>query len=236
MVGGLCSHGLGMLIILIFLSWKQNACGSDCGGLFTYYGVLLVPECRPCMKVIAVILYFTYIALLSRLPFFFRLLDATVLDQGSNQHPSSSVLALAGKRSTVRFYVHSSSGSSICCYPYILIMLPNSIFVTLLASSSLVSASRDLEKRAFSVRQNTQTGRFRDGPAALRKAYLKHGLDLPEALQKRQLPSGVVSGPQATSTSSIIAVSEQNDLEYLSPVNIGGTMMELDFDTGSSDL
>lgn len=119
---------------------------------------------------------------------------------------------------------------------FIIVMLANTLIASLLASSSLVSASGALEKRSFSVRQNTQTGRFRDGPAALRKAYLKHGLEVPDALRKRQLPTGVSSGALPTSTSSIVAVTEQNDLEYLSPVNIGGTMMELDFDTGSSDL
>lgn len=115
-------------------------------------------------------------------------------------------------------------------------MLPNTLFGALLASSSLASASKQLDKRAFSVKQNIQSGRFRDGPSALRKAYMKHGIDVPEALQKRQLPTGVVPGPLPTATSSIVAVTEQNDLEYLSPVDIGGTMMELDFDTGSSDL
>ncbi|KAF2434587.1 acid protease [Tothia fuscella] len=115
-------------------------------------------------------------------------------------------------------------------------MLSTSLLASLLVSSTLAAAPNPLEKRAFSVKSNSQTGRFRDGPNALRKAYLKHGIEVPSALEKRQAASGIASGPQPTATSSIVAVTEQNDLEYLSPVDIGGTIMELDFDTGSSDL
>jgi aspergillopepsin I len=43
------------------------------------------------------------------------------------------------------------------------------------------------------------------------------------------------AAPPST-TASEVAVTEKNDLEYLSPVDIGGTIMQLDFDTGSSDL
>ena len=108
--------------------------------------------------------------------------------------------------------------------------------VTLLGLSSLVLGSpTPLEKRSFSV-THRQTLADLDGAEALRRAYYKHGLELPPELRKRQLPPNPNSpaGPQATS--SVIALTDQNDLEYLSPVNIGGTTMRMDFDTGSSDL
>ncbi|KAI0201627.1 aspartic peptidase domain-containing protein [Astrocystis sublimbata] len=37
-------------------------------------------------------------------------------------------------------------------------------------------------------------------------------------------------------TGLVVNVPEDNDVEYLSPVNIGGQIVNLDFDTGSSDL
>jgi hypothetical protein len=116
-------------------------------------------------------------------------------------------------------------------------MLRETIFASLLAFSGCTSASSpDLEKRAFSVPQSVPRGRYTDGPEALRRAYLKHGIALPDALRKRQVASPPTPPPKGTTTASIDATTQQNDLEYLSSVRIGSTMMQLDFDTGSSDL
>lgn len=118
-------------------------------------------------------------------------------------------------------------------------MLSKAVFTALLAISSYASASsQDLEKRAFSVPQSFPEARYKDGPEALRKAYLKHRIALPEALKKRQVPTPTppATAPKGATTASIVATTDQNDLEYLSPVLIGNTMMQLDFDTGSSDL
>jgi hypothetical protein len=101
---------------------------------------------------------------------------------------------------------------------------------------SLVSATpTPLQKRSFSVIQwrNQDLG---DGAVELRKAYLKHGLDLPPGLEKRQLSSSPNATPKPTATATNIALTDQNDLLYLSPVNVGGSTMRMDFDTGSSDL
>jgi hypothetical protein len=95
-----------------------------------------------------------------------------------------------------------------------------------------------LQKRTFSVIQTQNAAEQFDGAYALKKAYLKHGLPVPASLQKRQLtyPQSSTVGNQGGATGNVIAVSEANDLEYVSPVSVGGTMMRLDFDTGSSDL
>lgn len=38
------------------------------------------------------------------------------------------------------------------------------------------------------------------------------------------------------SSGSTVATSYQNDAEYLAPVDVVGTTLNLDFDTGSADL
>jgi len=109
----------------------------------------------------------------------------------------------------------------------------------LLAALSLAApsfGSPTLAKRTFSVRQIQNENQQLDGAWALRHAYLKHGIPLPEMLEKRQAPTPVASAPPPGLTADVIAVSESNDLEYLSPVEVGNTMMKMDFDTGSSDL
>lgn len=40
----------------------------------------------------------------------------------------------------------------------------------------------------------------------------------------------------AAESGTAVTTPEQNDLEYLTPVNVGGTTLNLDFDTGSADL
>lgn len=59
------------------------------------------------------------------------------------------------------------------------------------------------------------------------KAYRKYGFQL----LSRQ--TNTTAGGQ---TGQVTATPEPNDSEYLEQVNIGGQMMTMDFDTGSSDL
>lgn len=103
----------------------------------------------------------------------------------------------------------------------------------LAVTSPAFSSPAPLLKRTFSVRQRNPGDYIEDGPAALRKAYLKHGIPLPAGLANRQT---ILPQSRIEETSTAAAVSEFNDLEYLTPVEIGDTMMQLDFDTGSSDL
>jgi hypothetical protein len=109
---------------------------------------------------------------------------------------------------------------------------------SLLAIVGCIAASPTRpEKRTFSVtKAHNRDERVFDGAWALRKAYLRHGISLPEGLEKRQAPSMTPSAPNPRYTADVAAITESNDLEYLSPIEVGGVTMKLDFDTGSSDL
>jgi hypothetical protein len=102
----------------------------------------------------------------------------------------------------------------------------------LITTFSPISFASPLVKKghAFSVTHelHNRAERMFDGAWALKKAYLRHGIPLPEHLHKRDAPVNNVA--------SVPAQSDNNDLEYLSPVEVGGVKMMLDFDTGSSDL
>lgn len=82
------------------------------------------------------------------------------------------------------------------------------------------------KKTSFSVDQvavpATKTKNFADTYA---RALSKFGANVPSHVRAAAQQSG-----SATTT------PESNDEEYLTPVNVGGTTLNLDFDTGSADL
>lgn len=88
-------------------------------------------------------------------------------------------------------------------------------------------------KGSFSVAQVRNAHFTKHGPIALAKAYRKFGVPLPE-----DLASVVGSLLGARDTGSAVTTPVQYDVEYLTPVSIGtpAQVLNLDFDTGSSDL
>lgn len=102
-------------------------------------------------------------------------------------------------------------------------------FTTASALISLVSAVPvDLEKRGKSFRldQTVQKPFILSGPSAMAKTYAKF---------KKQVPA-VIAAAAANNDGTVTASPEEYDAEYLCPVSVGGTTLNLDFDTGSSDL
>ena len=94
---------------------------------------------------------------------------------------------------------------------------------------SLVSAvPLDLEKRgaAFRLDQTVRKPFILSGPAAMAKTYAKYGKAVPE----------VIAAAAANNDGTVTADPEEYDSEYLCPVSVGGTTLNMDFDTGSSDL
>lgn len=104
--------------------------------------------------------------------------------------------------------------------------------IVVACTGAISEAQSTFDKRSFSLNvfSGRQLNQYNDGAVARRKALSKYGMDIPAALQRRQ------AAPQTNVTATDIAVTEMDDLEYLSPVLVGDTAMMLDFDTGSSDL
>ena len=102
------------------------------------------------------------------------------------------------------------------------------------AASALVSLvaavplELDLVKRgaAFKLDQTVQKPFILSGPAAMAKVYAKYGKAVPD----------VIAAAAANNDGTVAANPEEYDSEYLCPVTIGGQTLNLDFDTGSSDL
>ncbi|KAH8913077.1 penicillopepsin [Coniochaeta sp. PMI_546] len=124
--------------------------------------------------------------------------------------------------------------------------------------ASLVSAAPGvIQKRSFKV-ERVRNAHFKgyDGPRELFKAYQKYRMDVPpallDAIHNKGKPditensSGSAVGanngttPAAGNSTAgvglVTATPEAGDVEYLSPVQIGGQTLNLDFDSGSSDL
>ena len=108
-------------------------------------------------------------------------------------------------------------------------------FSKLGAASALVALTsatpvdyEPLEKRgvAFKLDQTVPKPFMLSGPSSMLKTYKKYGGSAPEDV--------VVAA--ANNDGTVTATPEEYDSEYLCPVSIGGQTLNLDFDTGSSDL
>ena len=104
-----------------------------------------------------------------------------------------------------------------------------SVIATLACLGLVVASPVELNKRkAFSVGQ-IERGRFvRNGPASVAKTFRKYGKKPPA-----NILAAAAVGPNGTVPAT---PSDEYDSMYLSPVDAGGHIVNLDFDTGSADL
>lgn len=104
-----------------------------------------------------------------------------------------------------------------------------------------------LGKRSFKVpRQlNKAHPTGPNGPAAMRKVFMKYNLKVDEKFvvkggwvtnNKQSNGTAPMTSTGRNKTGTVAANPEQNAALFLSPVDVGGQMLNLDFDSGSSDL
>ncbi|KAL4782220.1 aspartic protease pep1 [Aspergillus varians] len=81
-------------------------------------------------------------------------------------------------------------------------------------------------RQSFTLDQllNPNSGRGINLPRMYGRALAKYGVTVPTQVRDAETHGSAVTTP------------EEYDIEYLTPVNIGGTVLNLDFDTGSADL
>ncbi|GKT64158.1 secreted aspartic proteinase precursor [Colletotrichum tofieldiae] len=106
-----------------------------------------------------------------------------------------------------------------------------------LASTAAALPAGAQQERGFAVEQIRNPRYVRSGPLALAKAYRKYKAPLPEDLAA-VVANISAAGLVQRATGSVAANPQEYDIEYLSPVQIGtpAQTLNLDFDTGSSDL
>lgn len=107
-----------------------------------------------------------------------------------------------------------------------------SSITALVALVGLVGASPvELEKRrTFSIDQVQRKIFEKNGARSTVKTLRKFGAKVPE-----NLLAAAAAGPNGTGTAEAVP-GDQYDSLYLSPVDIAGSTVHLDFDTGSADL
>ncbi|KAL2129439.1 hypothetical protein VTI74DRAFT_7813 [Chaetomium olivicolor] len=115
----------------------------------------------------------------------------------------------------------------------VLTAVVNLVLAGVLPSSSSVNANRP---GIVSVKQVSNPTFVRNGPVEFAKIYRKYGVALPKDL--KAAVERFRGERRKRSSGSAEATPESNDVEYLTPVSIGTPeqVLNLDFDTGSSDL
>ncbi|KAF1950057.1 acid protease [Byssothecium circinans] len=115
-------------------------------------------------------------------------------------------------------------------------------FATITAALALVGSALatpvELKKREFSVQQVERKIFLKNGPASVAKTFRKFGKAVPDHILKaaERGPSENDVAIQADNGSAPAVPGDAYDSLYLSPVEIAGKTVHLDFDTGSGDL
>lgn len=107
-----------------------------------------------------------------------------------------------------------------------------------LAAGKVIPTIEPAQPGSFEVKRSVNTNfSGRNGPLALARAYNKYGINVPESLVKAIETTNKANNLKRDS-GNVTTTPDKDDLEYLTPVQIGtpAQTLKLDFDTGSSDL
>lgn len=100
-----------------------------------------------------------------------------------------------------------------------------SALIIVIAAASPIAEQQNL-KKAFTIHQSVAKEFIQSGPAAVLSTYRKFS---------KPAPDDVVAA--AAANDGVVSASPTAyDLQYLTPVTIGGQTVNLDIDTGSADL
>ena len=112
-------------------------------------------------------------------------------------------------------------------------MSPTTFFTVALALAGVLDAS-PIQKRdggdTFSVEQVHVAYKLKNGPGQIAQTLQKYGQEVPENIQ---VAANILAASTGTEPAN---PSDQYDSAYVCPVVVGNTTLQLDFDTGSSDL
>ena len=107
----------------------------------------------------------------------------------------------------------------------------NTVALVASASLSLAAPAKLVGRSTFEINQVAAGTYFKNGPTQMMHTYNKY------ARVGAKAPSNVVAAAAAAQQSgSVVANPQQYDQAYLCPVTVGNNQLNLDFDTGSSDL
>jgi aspergillopepsin I len=117
------------------------------------------------------------------------------------------------------------------------------------ALSLPVDSPNHLQGRSFKVQRVKRNGYVSHGPTALRKAYRKFGIDTAtlngvdvsdfqpfETKHATHVKAAKEDVEDSEQTGAVDATSVDGDVEFVSPVNIGGQTLDMNFDSGSADM
>ncbi|CDM31121.1 Peptidase A1 [Penicillium roqueforti FM164] len=117
------------------------------------------------------------------------------------------------------------------------------------ALSMPVAPPNHLQGRSFKVQRVKRGDYVPNGPAALRKAYRKFGIDATtlngvdvsdfqpfETTDTTSVKVAKEDVADPDQTGTVDATSVDGDVEFVSPVNIGGQTLDMNFDSGSADM
>ncbi|KAF5238249.1 hypothetical protein FAUST_5616 [Fusarium austroamericanum] len=114
----------------------------------------------------------------------------------------------------------------------------NALLSASLAFASIALGAPAVQDKHFSVEQVKNPQFVKNGPLALAHVYAKYGVPLPKGLEKAVQKVKSSHTKRQNGSGSVITTPQDEDIEWLTPVQIGtpAQTLNLDFDTGSSDL